>query len=198
MKAALPANQLARVLTNAALFKGDQMRPILEQCRVTFEKDRLELATTDSYALLFEHVDAEVPAEMIGAVGKITLTEIKELLAVSKGSASMATLELNDDSQSNVVTVIECSNGATFKFTDFGSFPNLAYLIDPLKFDGLMGPQLGIGLWQLARLAKIVARDGSVKDAKFPAKLEVIDNLKPMLFRLGSDIAVYVMPVKIP
>lgn len=60
MIAALSANQLARVLTNAALFKGDQTRPILQQCRVTFQKDRLELVTTDSYGLLIEYVDAEV------------------------------------------------------------------------------------------------------------------------------------------
>jgi hypothetical protein len=199
MKAQVKNDQLLRALNNATLFKGDDARPLLQSTEMTFvDATTIRFVTTDSFALLHETVEAEVPEEMVGQTRLVNLIDAKPMLAALKANDKFgATLiELGNDKVS--VTFEEIGSRATFVQKVEGTFPNWQMLVK--EWDGVKeSPTLGIGLWQLARLAKLRPVEAwKSGDHDVAGGFEIIDNLNPIRVTIGHAIWVMVMPVKLP
>jgi hypothetical protein len=196
MKAQVKNDQLLRALNNATLFKGDDARPLLQSTEMTFvDATTIRFVTTDSFALLHETVEAEVPKEIVGQTRLVNLIDAKPMLAALKANDKYgATLiELGDDRTS--VTFEEIGSRATFVQKVEGTYPAWKELVK--EWDGVQATgTLGLGQWQLGRLAKIRPVEQS-KAGDATMRFEIIDNSRPIRVTIGQAMWVMVMPVRL-
>lgn len=191
MKTQVENSQLLRALQNATLFMGEQARPILQSTEMTFvDKDTIRFVTTDSFGLIHETIVAEVAEDVIGQTQLVNLVDAKPMMAALKANTTYgATLiELGDNGS---VTFEEIGSHATFVQKIEGTFPNWKMLVK--EYDGVKeSPTLGIGLWQLGRLAKV-----KTVEKNDTARIEINDQSSPVMVTIGQSIWVFVMPVRL-
>ena len=197
MRTQVKNSQLLRALQNATLFMGEQARPLLQSTEMTFvDKDTIRFVTTDSFGLIHETIVAEVAEDMIGQTRLVNLVDAKPMLATLKANTGKtwdaATLiELGDNGS---VTFEEVGSHATFVQKVEGTFPNWQMLVK--EYDGVKdSPTLGIGLWQLGRLAKVKTVENFGKNDT--ARIQIVDQSVPIMVTIGQSIWVIVMPVRL-
>ena len=201
MKTQVKNSQLLRALSNATLFKGDNIRPVLQSTEMTFvDKDTIRFVTTDSFGLIHETIVAEVSEDVIGQTRLVNLIDAKPMMAALKANSgktwdSATLIKLGDNGS---VTFEEIGSHATFVQKVEGTFPNWKMLVAK-EYDGVKeSATLGIGLWQLGRLAKVAPfEQAKTNDHNTTARIQIIDQLVPMMVTIGQSIWVIVMPVRL-
>lgn len=181
----MPANELRRVLSNCVLFRGDATRPVLQCVEVAVAGSEATFTATDSYGLITEAI--KVSSESEGTF----------LISGDTASALIKTLDKKDTGDIAIrvdESAIEFQHGWTLPATapDW-NYPNWREIVPEADGVQACGP-VGMGLWQLARLAKVV---GPSATGKVAAIFHITSETKPCIAMLaGGAVRVLFMPVR--
>ena len=196
------AQELGRVLHNAALFASkDQARPIL--CGVELSLNgKIEATATDSYRLGHD----ECPVESSSGEATMVL-EAKDIAAIAKEllkaherfEVTVTTRPAIVDGGSEGTEVnIAAGNRIWVLRSVYGTFPNWKVLVPAADASGEVST-IGLNPEQIASFAKVMADCGpKSKNPRqaTPMRLRFQDNLKPVVVNIGASFLGVIMPVR--
>ena len=179
---------LANILGNALVVASkDKFRPAIASVQVTLTEASMVAVATDSYMLVRQEATVETQGEGVFLIFREEAEDIVKMVKADK--MGVCTLVFSD----REVTVSTSRSSATFRLADF-DFPKHEALWP--TGDPVPTATIGLGSWNLAKLAKIVDPDFSGKVTQ-GIRFDLFGALKPSRFKIGSTISGLMMPVKL-